>query len=1517
MDTKKRKCILVLGMHRSGTSMITHILEQFGCFIGRDDEILAPAPDNPKGFYERLDVKELNDWVLRELGYKWNRLANFSLAEVNLELKDEFFRRINKIFQSIDDGKPIVFKDPRICLILELWQEAIEIDHLIIVIRNPVHIAASLRRRNGMEIIHSLFLWEKYMQLMLSQIRTIPFTILNYSEFIKSPFSSINSLLQRINIVEDASVKYFHDSGIIDQKLDHSGLPQNQHLSKDILSVFQSNLYKALQHRKLDQAIDLVRNSKHEIDEILKYFESIYFKESQYDKNSGELLKFKELEGDLIEKIKSRDSFIVKITKKFQMESLSNVEEVNRLNHDFKAMESKAEELERKIEDLRVQNDEFRKINESLVVRNSALLEDRRQISKIVHEIENDYYDLLYSWRWKFGHFLASFIEKVLFRDKPYLSLYKISDKLRYLNNKLLIQAGNREVLKYKSPIFEFAESTKPILELKRLYRKGSITDLSLSTTQRYDFDSVWKVFNQNRPIDIIIPVYNNLELLKNCLSSIKKYTRYPHKIFIIDDSSTLESGVPEFLHSLGRDQSIITITNDRNLGFVKTANRGVSLSTNDIILLNSDTEVSPRWIQKLIFAAYSDSRVATVTPVSNASGAFSVPEIGDNREVPVYLTKDEFARIVENSGPLKGFEIPTGNGFCMYVKRNVINEIGFFDEIFGMGYGEENDLCMRALELGYKNFMICNLFVYHRGNSTFGKAKEKLSLHNRKIIDTRYPSYKEKVRAFIGNKDIQEVRSKIGSSLKDSVQISSSTRKNILYVLHEGGGGVPNTTNDLLIHVSNDFNCYILTSDTRFIYIKFYSNSQFNILEKIRLDRPWSPMEFYREDLNRYYLEIILRCNIDIVHIRHLFKHSLDIVAVCRSLHIPYILSIHDFYMVSPSIHLLNRYGKYEEGVNPIPWLVPSPLLRDLPMTREFLQLWMKNMREVIVNAAVSITSSASARSIFESYYPELFKLGINFLIIEHGRDDLNLPVNEVLEISEVEPFRILILGNITEHKGSKQILELVTKLATYEIEFHLAGTAELELLEGVRYHGKYEREDLTQIIKVVRPHVGLVLSITPETYCHTLTEYWANGIPVIGSKLGAVGNRIEINGGGWLVDPYDLDGITSLIINIVRDPLDLEIKKEQVRTIKCVTGNEMAYRYISCYNEILTGIVKKKIGIFTPGKTGSAHVRCLLPYTSSHVNEYLEVHDLTSLTPEDSFEYCRVNNIKDVIIQRNALDKNGLQYLQSCKFYDEIGFEIDDDLFSLSSDHPDATVYSKLKEDLEYLLRNSDLVIISTEALRKEITERVPDKSVHVIRNYLDEKLWFTPIGNDKIRRETDEIRVGYFGTSSHIHDLEMIKDAFLIARKNLDKDKIKLVLEVVGVTRKSQDWYRILPVPSGYSEYPDFVSWIRQSVQWDIGIAPLVENKFNKSKSYQKYLEYTALGVPGIYSRYGEYQDIIENGTTGILVDNKVETWSDALIILAKDSKLRTDLLNMAQKDVYARYLLSQRPHLFFRD
>jgi GT2 family glycosyltransferase len=172
-------------------------------------------------------------------------------------------------------------------------------------------------------------------------------------------------------------------------------------------------------------------------------------------------------------------------------------------------------------------------------------------------------------------------------------------------------------------------------------------------------------------------------------------------------------------------------------------------MAETDVILLNSDTEVTSGWLQHLASCLDSDVTIATATPWSNNGEIVSIP--GFCRSNPVPDNPDNIATLIASCGRPVYPEIPTAVGFCMAISLQTIRLIGLFDEVtFGLGYGEENDFCLRAGQAGLRNVLCDNAYVVHHGGASFGPLGLTPDEKSMQRLLGKHPDYQHKVSEFI-----------------------------------------------------------------------------------------------------------------------------------------------------------------------------------------------------------------------------------------------------------------------------------------------------------------------------------------------------------------------------------------------------------------------------------------------------------------------------------------------------------------------------------------------------------------------------------------------------------------------------------------------------------------------------------------------------------------------------------------------------------------------------------------------
>lgn len=268
-------------------------------------------------------------------------------------------------------------------------------------------------------------------------------------------------------------------------------------------------------------------------------------------------------------------------------------------------------------------------------------------------------------------------------------------------------------------------------------------------------------------PLSIIIPVYNAPDELDACLESVYSTVHGQIDVIIIDDASP-DPGTGAVLRRW-RERTANHwkfFVNGENLGFVGTANRGMSLAPGNVILLNSDTVVTTGWCEGLKNCLASDPCIATATPWTNNGEIASIPAFCEVNPIPPDL--DRIAGIFSQCGTPSYPELPTAVGFCMAIARSAIDRIGMFDRaLFGRGYGEENDFSVRAREAGFRNVLCDDVYVAHLGGRSFGPAGLKPDEASMQRLLSRHPHYLRQVQEFIATDPLASRRSELLNALQ------------------------------------------------------------------------------------------------------------------------------------------------------------------------------------------------------------------------------------------------------------------------------------------------------------------------------------------------------------------------------------------------------------------------------------------------------------------------------------------------------------------------------------------------------------------------------------------------------------------------------------------------------------------------------------------------------------------------------------------------------------------------------
>lgn len=673
---------------------------------------------------------------------------------------------------------------------------------------------------------------------------------------------------------------------------------------------------------------------------------------------------------------------------------------------------------------------------------------------------------------------------------------------------------------------------------------------------------------------DVIIPIYNAYDDVIECIESVLKNTSFDgNYLYLINDASSDERIIPMLeKYAKKYKKEIKYLNNEENLGFVGTVNRGMKESKNDVLLLNSDTEVTAGWLDKMNKCAYSSDSIATVTPLSNNATLASVPEIFVPNDLPEGYTLEEMGKLVEECSLNDYPDLPTGHGFCLYIKREALDVVGYFDqESYGKGYGEENDFCFRCCNYGYRNVLCDNTYILHKESKSFLDSKVELIADGQRVLQEKYPDYKHRLDLWVQNRPIEYIGKNIGFAIGNKLE-----RPNIMFMIHDWRniktnlGGTTLHAWDLIKNMRDKFNFHIFTPENGVYKVYSYFENTESEVVLPSIFEGMTELHFYNSEYKKMLEKVIKLYKISFVHIHHTIGHFFDFVDVFKENGIKYIVTLHDFYSQCPMINKLYLDKEYCDTIDDNKC---SECLHHRFGANIDIKVWRREWQHVLDNACYIITPSEATKIEINEMYSN------NITVFEHGIDIVKDKSSLTLENKN----DIAFIGGIGVHKGSKILEEFINKDLINGV-VHLFGKINSVYTKSNKHfinHGTYTRDELKELLQSNNIKLICLLSIWPETYSYTMTEAIACGIPVISFDFGAIAERVKKYNLGWLIDSkLSSKEIAAEINKILSNEDDYNDKIKSINKYKIITSKEMADNYISIYkkNSKLNGTIDEK---------------------------------------------------------------------------------------------------------------------------------------------------------------------------------------------------------------------------------------------------------------------------------------------------------------------------------------------------
>lgn len=619
---------------------------------------------------------------------------------------------------------------------------------------------------------------------------------------------------------------------------------------------------------------------------------------------------------------------------------------------------------------------------------------------------------------------------------------------------------------------------------------------------------------------------------------------------------------------------AIIRLENPKRAGFVAAVNVGMRISERDVVLLNSDTVVTADWLERLMDAAYSSGDIGTVTPFSNHATLCSIPRPHEENLLPTGFDAATFDRLVEGVSQRVYPRVPTGVGMCLYIRRALIDEIGVFDEVtFGLGYGEENDFCFRALKRGWLNVIDDATFVYHAGEGSFGSSAIQAQRRGSAALARLHPEYDDTIGEFMSNDSTAPARQRVMAKLRP-VRNVLRTREpaRVVHLVH---GWPP------FNHAGSELYAkWLVDRQLRWrdvaVYARIEARSRVkgqaielldqgarvrlvvnNFVQRNPRSRNSIADSFFDADFARF----LAIEKPDLVHIHHLIGHAFSLAAVARKFNVPIIYQIQDWWSLCARINLFDWQWQRCSGPGFFKCSVCAPLttIRPARVWNKALHLDRRRQaRRAFTAADAYIMGSEFIRKDYAA--AGLLEPSKPAFVIPYGID---LPPSRTVRGPVRKPIRFGYIGSVLPHKGVHIAVEAFRDVPATDASFRIWGDLRIapEYVDSLRakagsaaisFAGTFNEEEKAQVFEAI--DVLIVPSVGLESFGLVAREAMARRVPVIASRDGALTELLPPGSGGAFFTTNDPDGLRALIEEIVRSPAVIDAWSEALPEPKTV---------------------------------------------------------------------------------------------------------------------------------------------------------------------------------------------------------------------------------------------------------------------------------------------------------------------------------------------------------------------------
>ncbi len=604
--------IIVLGMHRSGTSIVARLLNMMGCYFAPERMELPATQDNPKGYWERRDIVNLNEEILTHLDLKWDCISQYKPDLFNDELNDKFASRAKEIILGLDAHRPWMLKDPRLCLLLPFWLPLCELPVCVYVYRDPIEVAMSLQQREGFNHNVGLALWEKYTLIALKDSQQLPRILVSFHELIANPIETINALyeslgqldIQGIRLPTEKEINAFLDLSLYREK-------NTNKKTTHLLTCAQQELVQSFEQKKIlslktlpvcsessqNTLLDYEKNKqlKMQLEELTAQLEKLTL---EIDDKNARLVDYHHL-------VTARNEEIIKLNT----EVASQKDELTRYLNELSSTKTMLQHVENQITQLSTQASQSNVQQQEVVTLRQQKIELQEKLADLqranhfayetINALNTDINAIFNSLTWRMGDKITQLALRVMLKQpnktaKDHIEL--ILDNFQNNSSRIIAGQGAQQTKSNSSPSTLTSLTNKVERHLVKNYSNWIKNYDTLTVKMVNRMQKIMAEWEKKPLISIILPTYNTDErwLCKAIDSVIEQI--YPHwELCIADDASTASHIKPLLEQYAAQDRRIKIVFRQENGHISAASNSALELATGEYVTFLDHDDMLPR----------------------------------------------------------------------------------------------------------------------------------------------------------------------------------------------------------------------------------------------------------------------------------------------------------------------------------------------------------------------------------------------------------------------------------------------------------------------------------------------------------------------------------------------------------------------------------------------------------------------------------------------------------------------------------------------------------------------------------------------------------------------------------------------------------------------------------------------------------------------------------------------------------------------------------------------------------